>query len=71
MFLNALAWLDASNSPETLFVGDNPIADIEGAQNVGMITVWVTCGRSWPENLTPPDHRVTSVPDVWALLPVE
>ena len=37
----------------TLFVGDNPTADIVGAAGVGMQTAWFRNGEIWPENLLP------------------
>ena len=36
IFLKALEHLGAAKPQETLFVGDNPIADIQGAQQIGM-----------------------------------
>lgn len=32
---------------QTLFVGDNPTADISGAGAVGLKTAWVRAGRDW------------------------
>jgi putative hydrolase of the HAD superfamily len=40
IFQLALADLDVA-ATETIFVGDNPVADIEGAKAVGMQTVWL------------------------------
>ena len=39
IFLRALTKLKLS-AAETVFVGDNPIADIAGANQVGMTTIW-------------------------------
>jgi len=36
-----------SRAQETLFVGDNPSADISGAAAVRMPTAWVRAGRKW------------------------
>jgi len=40
---------------EILFVGDHPVADIDGASAVGMQTAWVRRGRTWPRELS---HRI-------------
>lgn len=45
-------------------VGDNPVADIEGARRAGMHAGWVSWGNTWPENLEPPElsaNRTTEV----------
>ena len=36
-----------------LFVGDNPVADILGADGAGMATAWFRCGQEWPPALPP------------------
>lgn len=52
-----------------LFVGDNPHADIWGAQNVGMRTVWLPRRQPWPSTLSDisADFIISSLED---LLPV-
>jgi len=42
-------------------VGDSPLADIQGGQGVGLRTVWMTRGRTWPAHDFRPDHREDSV----------
>ncbi|MFB9465832.1 HAD family hydrolase [Streptomyces cinereospinus] len=39
-------------------VGDDPVNDMAGAREAGFLTVWIDRGRSWPEELPPPDHQV-------------
>ena len=40
--------------PESaLFVGDNPQADIVGAVNAGLQTLWYRNGATWPKGLNP------------------
>ena len=48
-------------------VGDNPEADIRGA-DADMTTVWLPLGRSWPLADLHPDHNAESVPDDIALM---
>jgi 2-haloalkanoic acid dehalogenase type II len=54
---------------ESVYVGDRPWADIEGARHAGMIAVWMNrTRRSWPEDLDPPPAVVTSLDEVVDLL---
>ena len=55
-----------------LFVGDNPIADICGAHNVGMTTAWLHRGSTWPAEITDvhPDHVLDSLGQLAALLKI-
>lgn len=64
VFLAAAGWLGA-HPHDTLFVGDNPRADILGAANVGMGTAWLHRGRSWPAGLRPaPDQTIARLDDL-------
>ena len=67
IFNHALNLIGASPS-ETLFVGDNTVADIGGAIGVGMRTAWMSHGRSWEIDRYSPDHVVENVWDVRPLL---
>jgi putative hydrolase of the HAD superfamily len=50
---------------QTLFVGDNPITDIGGAQSIGMPTAWMKAGRSgWTSDSPEPDHVVDHIRDL-------
>ena len=55
---------------QILFVGDNPHADICGAQAVGMTTAWLPCGTTWPTAISEvqPDYVVDSIADLAAIL---
>lgn len=57
---------------QTLFVGDNPVADIGGAQRVGMITAWLSRGLPWPADptLRPPDYTLTTLSEVLDVLKI-
>jgi putative hydrolase of the HAD superfamily len=55
--------------PESsLFVGDSPAADIQGARKVGMDTAWMSLGRIWPAELRPPTHTLTKFADLSKVL---
>ncbi len=46
---------------ETLHIGDHPVADIVGARQAGLHTMWVQRnGESWTEEITP-DYRVQTL----------
>ena len=56
-------------SPDgVLFVGDNPVTDIDGARAFGMWTAWVSRGRQFPADLRQPDYVVESVLDLAGVL---
>lgn len=42
-------------------VGDGPDNDIVGGRAAGLRTIWVPRGRTWPEELDPPDHIADAV----------
>jgi HAD superfamily hydrolase (TIGR01549 family) len=41
-------------------IGDNPVTDIGGAADLGISTVWIRLGRTWPTDLT---HQPTCQAD--------
>lgn len=47
--------------------GDSPTADIVGARNVGLRSIWLR-GRPWPDDLAPAHHVVDDVTGAIALL---
>ncbi|MFW5829852.1 MAG: HAD family hydrolase [Planctomycetota bacterium] len=54
-----------STAAETLFVGDNPLADIQGARAAGMRTIWIPSHHPWPqETCAAPDHQVTALDSI-------
>jgi len=70
IFHEALRQLGGPDPGSVLFVGDNPEADIGGAQGVGMATAWIRRGRDWPDTLRPPDYTLESVLQTRSLLAV-
>ena len=57
-----------TEAEETLFVGDNPFRDVEGARAIGMASAWLHHGRDWPEGLEPPDYRIGHVAELRPVL---
>jgi len=53
---------------ETVFVGDSPAADIEGARRAGMSTAWLSHGRRWPAELRSPTHTLSHFRDLGNVL---
>jgi putative hydrolase of the HAD superfamily len=60
IFMRALSLLGAQPS-EALFVGDNPVADIVGAQSAGIPAVWLRNGRTWQEERPRPAREIDSL----------
>jgi len=55
-------------SQDTIFVGDTPIADIEGSRRAGLRAVWINRRQlDWPAGLVPPDMVVDSLTEFCAL----
>ncbi len=58
-----------AQSHETLHVGDHPEADVVGASNAGLRSVWVNRhGNDWPDHLQRPDSIVKEVGELLLLL---
>lgn len=68
MFIAALE--HTSIAPhEALHIGDHPVDDIQGAQAVGMKTLWVNfAGKPWPLTSPSPDFSVSSLQEIKQLL---
>lgn len=60
IFLLALQQLKCKPE-DALFIGDDPVRDIEGAAQVGCRTCWVSHGGLFPKELTPPDLTISDV----------
>ncbi len=52
---------------EIAFVGDNPQADIVGAQGVGMVAVWLNRNGIKPRNGIQPDYEITTLTELMTL----
>ena len=68
IYQDAMSALGIEVPEQVLFVGDNPVTDIEGARSSGMQTAWVSRGKQFPAELQPPDHVVERVLDLAGVL---
>ncbi len=60
---------DATTPAERfMFVGDNPVADVRGANGAGMKTAWVSRSSEWELVDCHPDISITTVGDLRALI---
>jgi putative hydrolase of the HAD superfamily len=68
MFIEAMRLADVSPQ-QTLHVGDDPVTDIQAAQNVGITCVWLNRHQqSWPDDMQPPQHEISSLHELPVLL---
>ena len=52
-------------SPEEMvYVGDNPLNDIEGARGAGWKTIWMKSTGYWDEKIAPADREVNTVNEI-------
>lgn len=50
---------------EVLHIGDDPLADVVGATQAGMQSVWLNReGRAWPSQYAPPRWTVTTLAEI-------
>lgn len=70
IFMKAVQRLGLDVSRDVLFVGDNPIADIQGAQEAGLSTAWLRRQRPWTDPFFEPDHQIDHVTEVAPLVGV-
>ena len=68
IYRDALTALGLASPEAVLFVGDNPVTDIDGARAFGMRTAWVNRGREFPAELQPPDIVIERVTDLRGVL---
>ncbi len=68
VFAEALRLLGGAQPSETLFVGDNPIMDIRGAADAGLVTAWMRRGRRWKWGSSDPDFTIDHVDEVPGIL---
>ena len=64
IFRDALIATGLTSPEQIMFVGDNPLADIDGAKRFGMKAAWIRRGRQYPADLQAPDHVIDFVTEV-------
>jgi len=61
----ALERMAGVSAAEVLHVGDDPLADVVGARQAGMQTVWLNRDlRPWPVALAPPARTISTLAEV-------
>ncbi len=56
-------------SPENLlYVGDNPINDVEGSRNAGFVPVWVKTCNVWVDGIKKAPYEIESIQELPALI---
>ena len=68
IFRDALMATGLTVPEAVLFVGDNPVADIDGAKKFGMKAAWIRRGRQYPADLQQPDYILDHVTEVQSLV---
>ena len=55
------------SAAEILHVGDDPLADVDGARQAGMQTIWLNRGgeREWPKELAPPARTISTLAEIF------
>lgn len=53
-----------SKCSETLFVGDNPYIDIKGANDAGLISIWLSHGQTWNIKEYQPHYVISQISEL-------
>lgn len=53
---------------ELVYVGDNPINDVQGSRNAGYLPVWVRTTGVWPDGIEPAPYAIDDVSELPDLL---
>ena len=67
IFAAALESLDVGPA-DTVYVGDHPVNDVQGATDAGLTAIWLQGWHDWPADLIPAEHCVDSLVEVPPLL---
>lgn len=55
---------------EILYVGDNPINDIQGARNAKMKTAWLNVMDNWLPQIAPADYEISALCELQRILEI-
>ncbi len=63
----ALIRMAGVSAAEILHVGDDPLADVDGARQAGMQTLWLNRrgDREWPAELAPPTRTISTLAEIF------
>jgi 2-haloalkanoic acid dehalogenase type II len=63
----ALVRTTGVSAAEILHVGDDPLADVHGARQAGMQSIWLNRGgaREWPVALAPPARTISTLAEIF------
>ncbi len=64
IFSKTLECLGLEVSSGVIFVGDDPVADIEIAQTLGLSTAWIRRQRPWADPYYEPDYQIDHVSEL-------
>jgi putative hydrolase of the HAD superfamily len=68
IFLKVIEGTDL-DAADVVYVGDDPLLDVEGARGAGMQAIWIDRqGAQWPVEIAPPAHTIGSLSDLLRLL---
>lgn len=70
IFRDALKATGLTRPEQVMFVGDNPLADVDGAKRFGMKAAWIRRGREYPAGLEPPDCVIDFVVELGQVVDV-
>jgi FMN hydrolase / 5-amino-6-(5-phospho-D-ribitylamino)uracil phosphatase len=68
IFLKVIEGTDLQ-AREVVYIGDDPLLDVEGARGAGMQAIWIDRqGAQWPVEIAPPAHTIRSLTELIELL---
>lgn len=68
IFQHALAQIGCA-AANTLFVGDHPVNDMQGAAGAGLIPVWFKGVHPWPQDQIPCARQISTLREVLQFVP--
>ena len=53
---------------ETVFVGDSPVNDVDGARKVGMIPLWMNSIGKWNDSIEPAKYSIDKLSEILGII---